>query len=195
MWRTRFASSVHEQLIEPKEDDSVDNYRKGIVVGGIPADLSEEALRLYFEDEARSGGGAVKKLRIDRSTSTAIVTFTAAEAVMRVKNKSHRLQPGRLMYAMAIQEIEPPLVLKVSGLPQGLGEYLRLHFEADANGGPIERMDHVKDDYFIFFKCMRDDSIINAFNTISIQFSELHGFVLGKQSKQLSLKEFDVSSF
>lgn len=62
----------------------MDNYRKGIVVGGIPADLSEEALRLYFEDEARSGGGAVKKLRIDRSTSTAIVTFTAAEGQLKV---------------------------------------------------------------------------------------------------------------
>ena len=52
---------------------------KAVVIGGVPTAATEEYLRLYFENKDRSGGGHVENIRINRESSTAVVTFADPE--------------------------------------------------------------------------------------------------------------------
>lgn len=57
----------------------MDDCQTRVVIGGIPLDVTEDDLQSYFADKRRSGVGPAKRIKFDRSTSTAIVTFNALE--------------------------------------------------------------------------------------------------------------------
>ena len=44
-------------------------------VTGIPEQTSEELIQLFFENEKRSSGGPVEKLKFDPETGTAVISF------------------------------------------------------------------------------------------------------------------------
>jgi len=55
------------------DDDSM--LSSTVEVSGIPADVSEDYLRMYFESEKRSGGGEVRHLDYSQTQGTAAITF------------------------------------------------------------------------------------------------------------------------
>lgn len=57
----------------------MDDWERSVVVGGVPGDVSADHLQMYFENAHRSSGGRVESLRIDRTASAAVVTFTDPE--------------------------------------------------------------------------------------------------------------------
>ncbi|ELT90766.1 hypothetical protein CAPTEDRAFT_189717 [Capitella teleta] len=142
----------------------MDDWERSVVVGGVPGDVSEDHLQMYFENAHRSSGGRVESLRIDRTASAAVVTFTDPEAAERVKNRTHQLI-GNSMYVMALNDSqgEQQLVLKVSGLPRGLDDSLIGYFENCPDGSsPIEAMHRVRGDCFVTFKNQRAYSGISS---------------------------------
>jgi len=55
--------------------DDVSTVPSTVEVSGIPAGISEDYLRMYFESEKRSGGGEVVHLHYNQTQGTAAVTF------------------------------------------------------------------------------------------------------------------------
>lgn len=46
-----------------------------IIVTNIPEGTSQEALKLFFENRWKSGGGSVEDIEYDPDTKAAVITF------------------------------------------------------------------------------------------------------------------------
>ena len=44
-------------------------------VTGIPEKITKEHISLYFENEKKTGGGAISNINFDSETGTAIISF------------------------------------------------------------------------------------------------------------------------
>ena len=49
--------------------------RKTIIVHGLRPGISRDAIRIFFEDQSRSGGGVTNEVKFDRNKKVASVTF------------------------------------------------------------------------------------------------------------------------
>ncbi|XP_043363147.1 protein mono-ADP-ribosyltransferase PARP10 isoform X3 [Dermochelys coriacea] len=104
---------------------------RALEVLGVPLDMEEELLVLYFENRRRSGGGPVLDCR--RQGSRAILTFESPEDAQRVLAKpSHTLQDTRLAVRPAAPQDYGKVLLR--GLnPQTEGSVLELYVECVLN--------------------------------------------------------------
>ncbi|KAJ6661515.1 hypothetical protein lerEdw1_014425 [Lerista edwardsae] len=98
-----------------------------VEVRGIPPDVADELLVLYFENRRRSGGGPVLSCR--RRGSRAVLTFENAQDVQRILSRSdHALQDTQLLVAPAAPRDPGKVVLR--GLdPQSSPELVELFVE------------------------------------------------------------------
>ncbi|CAM5107194.1 unnamed protein product [Natator depressus] len=100
---------------------------RALEVLGVPPDVEEELLVLYFENRRRSGGGPVLDCR--RQGSRAVLTFESPEDAQRVLAKpSHILQDTGLAVRPAAPQDYGKVLLR--GLnPQTDGSVLELYVE------------------------------------------------------------------
>uniref|UniRef100_A0A8D0LD74 Uncharacterized protein n=1 Tax=Sphenodon punctatus TaxID=8508 RepID=A0A8D0LD74_SPHPU len=98
-----------------------------VEVRGIPPDVEEELLVLYFENRRRSGGGPVQECK--HRGSWAVVTFENPEDATRVlAQPSHALQDAQLVVSLAAPRDYGKVVLR--GLsPQISPTLLELYVE------------------------------------------------------------------
>ncbi|KAM9165497.1 protein mono-ADP-ribosyltransferase PARP10 isoform 2-T3 [Pangshura tecta] len=104
---------------------------RAVEVLGVPLDMEEELLVLYFENKRRSGGGPVLDCR--RQGSRAILTFESPEDAQRVLAKpSHTLQDTELAVRPAAPRDYAKVLLR--GLnPQTDCSLLELYVECVLN--------------------------------------------------------------
>ncbi|XP_074842523.1 LOW QUALITY PROTEIN: protein mono-ADP-ribosyltransferase PARP10 [Carettochelys insculpta] len=104
---------------------------RALEVLGVPPDVEDELLVLYFENRRRSGGGPVLDCR--RQGASAILTFENPEDAQRVLSKpSHTLQDAELTVRLAAQRDSGKVLLR--GLnPQTESSVLELFVECVLN--------------------------------------------------------------
>ncbi|XP_034980365.1 protein mono-ADP-ribosyltransferase PARP10 [Zootoca vivipara] len=102
-----------------------------VEVRGVPGDVADELLVLYFENRRRSGGGAVQSCR--RRGARATLTFESAEDAQRVLSRTdHRLQDAHLTVHPAAPRDYGKVVLQ--GLnPQTSQDLVELYVERMLN--------------------------------------------------------------
>uniref|UniRef100_A0A670IU48 Poly [ADP-ribose] polymerase n=1 Tax=Podarcis muralis TaxID=64176 RepID=A0A670IU48_PODMU len=102
-----------------------------VEVRGVPGDVADELLVLYFENRRRSGGGAVQSCR--RRGARATLTFEREEDAQRVLSRTdHQLQDARLTVHPAAPRDYGKVVLQ--GLnPQTSRDLVELYVERMLN--------------------------------------------------------------
>ena len=71
-----------------KDETTVDSERAThneptteVIVLGIKQNITTEMLEMFFENEQKSGGGAVKQIRLDEEFGTAVITFESYKGI------------------------------------------------------------------------------------------------------------------
>jgi len=68
-------SQLTVTVLEGLTDDLCDQ-ECAVRVINIPAQLSQDYIECYFENERRSGGGTIEDISYSQSTGVAVITFT-----------------------------------------------------------------------------------------------------------------------
>ena len=61
--------------------DSRAEDTSSVRVQGLPPDVDQEKLSLYFESSRKSGGGTVEDVKLERETGTAFITFQEPQGI------------------------------------------------------------------------------------------------------------------
>ncbi|XP_033011911.1 protein mono-ADP-ribosyltransferase PARP10 [Lacerta agilis] len=120
-----------------------------VEVRGVPGDVADELLVLYFENRRRSGGGAVQRCR--RRGARATLTFESAEDAQRVLSRTdHQLQDAHLTVHPAAPRDYGKVVLQ--GLnPQTSRDLVELY---------VERMLNCESGVYSVFRSHRGDQAL-----------------------------------
>ncbi|KAL3864452.1 hypothetical protein ACJMK2_006136 [Sinanodonta woodiana] len=67
-----------------------------VKVTSLQSNITKDALRLYFENNHRSGGGTVERVELDPSTSVCLIYFQDPQVVEEVCRRSHVIENTRV---------------------------------------------------------------------------------------------------
>ncbi|CAG2228086.1 PARP10_14_15 [Mytilus edulis] len=97
--------SQQTNIVQNIEQKEIPEKSKAIKVTNLPVETTEENLRLFFENERRSGGGDVDDVTYDSNNASAVVTFVEDNVVETILARS----PLKFLKADIGVEIYKPL--------------------------------------------------------------------------------------
>ncbi|KAL0962201.1 hypothetical protein UPYG_G00337040 [Umbra pygmaea] len=162
--------------IESQEEQTLE-------VQGVPEEVEEELLWLYFENKRRSGGGSL--VSVSRNGSQAILRFEEAEVAARVLSKAPHVLHGAELTVRKPARKDPRKLLLRGVNPSTSQELVELY---------VENMMGVDEgEYTLYSSHARDLILVHFHQDISRDFQELCTKISNKplEGAQIVLEQID----
>ncbi|XP_072024930.1 protein mono-ADP-ribosyltransferase PARP14-like [Amphiura filiformis] len=109
-----------------------ENKNNTVVVSRINPKTSDDMLRMYFENNRKSGGGDITEFRLDKGVAN--ITFLDPTAAREVTQRTHELEgttlsviPGERKKPRANRPYDP-YCLRLTGIPDGVTDEVLTYF-------------------------------------------------------------------
>ncbi|XP_076105627.1 uncharacterized protein LOC143073756 [Mytilus galloprovincialis] len=192
---------VEEDGHQNQTKDTVEESQqsiKMIKVSNIPPDSSENAIRFFFENKRKSGGGDIEDLDYDEDSHSAIITFEEEDVVERVISRIPLLFEKKKIDVEVFSPRQPTpdveedghqnqtkdtveesqqsiKMIKVSNIPPGSSENaIRFFFEnkRKSGGGDIEDLDYDEDSHSAIITFEEEDVVERVISRIPLLFEK-----------------------